>query len=655
MMSRWLAILLCLFVPMAAWAGETAETTKPAVAPPPPPPVLSVAAFAGLPLVDRAHLSPNGKYVAGLFSVGGRQKIVTMPLVGDRSGATVAVIPEGTEAGTIRWVNDDNIVVKLTTLMPVITDRWYVTRLISINRLTGKITKLLWDSGGQNAADILWVPDDGSSEILVAAQNTIYSDDEEFWPTVYRVDVVTGKKKRDLSGRVGVMDWYADDLGAVRMGVGYDNSSVSSRLYYRSSGSGSFSVIDKAKHKKDETLDIPFQFLPGGDHALFFRDNDAGKTGIVEVDIKTRDVVRTVLQLEDKDIEGAWMSDDGKTLLGAFVSDSNKPIVWIDPAMVAVQNVFNEAVPNGRATVESMSSDRTKFLVRVDSPENPGLLYYYDTAQGELTKYAAVNESIGNRKLSPVKLVKYEARDGLSIEAVLTVPRNRGSKKLPLVVMPHGGPWANDGLDYDYWAQFIASRGYAVLQPNFRGSTGYGTEFVKKGEGQMGLAMQDDITDGVKWAVDQGIAAPGRVCIVGASYGGYAAMWGIVKDPDQYRCAISIAGVSNLRREVNDFGGALKSNLYRSQWEAMTPDFGAVSPIKFVDKIKVPLLLIHGKKDVTVDHVQSEKMYSAMKKAEKEVEFVSLPEADHYFTREEDRVVLLSAIERFLAKNLPVE
>jgi dipeptidyl aminopeptidase/acylaminoacyl peptidase len=203
--------------------------------------------------------------------------------------------------------------------------------------------------------------------------------------------------------------------------------------------------------------------------------------------------------------------------------------------------------------------------------------------------------------------------------------------------------------------QFLANRGYAVLQPNFRGSTGYGTDFLHAGDGQLGLAMQDDVTDGVKWAIGEGLADAHRVCIVGASYGGYAAMWGIAKDPDQYRCAISIAGVSSVKREVNSFAAALNSNMNRDTWERMAPDFDAVSPINAVDRIKTPLLLIHGKKDVTVPYVQSSKMNDRMHKAAKTVEFLSLPLADHYYTRQDDRVALLKAIEAFLARYNPAD
>lgn len=237
----------------------------------------------------------------------------------------------------------------------------------------------------------------------------------------------------------------------------------------------------------------------------------------------------------------------------------------------------------------------------------------------------------------------------------MTAPKGRDLRNLPVIMMPHGGPWANDEPRYDYWAQFLANRGYLVIQPNFRGSTGYGTEFMKKGEGQMGLAMQDDITDGLRWAVAQGYADPARACIVGASYGGYAAMWGIAKDPDVYRCAISIAGVASVRREVDDFGGSLMSTKYRADWQRMTPDFAAVSPLNHVNRITAPLLLVHGKKDVTVEFGQSQSMFNRMKSANKTVELVPLPMADHHFGREADRVTLLKAMEDFLARNNPAD
>ncbi|MGV3731621.1 MAG: alpha/beta hydrolase family protein [Sphingopyxis sp.] len=540
----------------------------------------------------------------------------------------------------------------MRALLPVEAENWYITRLLGLNRTTGKTTRLLWDLKGQNAADLLWAPTDGSREILVAGQNSIYEGDD-FWPAVYRVDVATGRKKTEVGGRTSVMDWGADHLGRVRYGIGYRDQSTKATLLYRRDGGGAFRSIDSASLRDEEELTIPFLFVPGTDHGLVYKESADGRTVIAEIDLTTGREVRIAHTAENADIEGAILSSDRAGLLGYYTSDDARPIHWIDPKMAAHQATLDAASPRSRVRIESYSRDLSKLLVRISTPDNPGLFYFFDAATGSLDRLAAVNEVIGGKRLSRARLVRYQARDGLEIEGVLTIPRGRATKNLPFVVMPHGGPWGHDELTYDYWAQFLAERGYAVLQPNFRGSTGYGEKFLKAGQGQMGFAMQDDVSDGVRWAVAEGIADPKRVCIVGASYGGYAAMWGIAKDPDQYRCAISINGVSNLRREVNDFGGKVHARLYRSQWQKMTPDFAAVSPINAIDRIKTPLLLIHGKKDVTVDHAQSAKMYGAMRKAGKAVEFVSIPLADHYFTREADRMTLLTSIETFLAKHNP--
>ena len=618
-------------------------------------PKIPVEAFANLPFVDGAELSPDGTHVAGLFNISGEQRIVMYPLFGDKAGGVVVGVPDGTNVAAVRWVNDDNIIVTLTGLLPVEDERWYISRMIAVNRVTKKLTKILWDLNGQNTADVLWIPSDNSNEILVAAQSTIYSNFPGFWPSVYRVDVTNGKRKVEVTGRDGFLEWGADHLGNVRMGIGYNDQKRTSRLTYRPDGKSLFKTVDRVDHRQNENLNVPFLFLAGGDNGLVLRDNDAGNSSIYETNLVTQATVRTVFEPKIGEARSVITSHDGSTLLGVTTTDQDHPVVWLDPKLAELQSNFQKSVPNKRVMIQSMNQDQTKMLVRIDSANNPGTLYFFSTTGGVLQKIAAINQDIAGKHLSPVKLVQYKARDGLQIEGVLTMPVGRAEKNLPFIVLPHGGPWAHDGLEYDYWAQFLASRGYGVLQPNFRGSTGYGTPFIDKGKGQMGFAMQDDVSDGVKWAVAQGIADPKRVCIVGASYGGYAAMWGIEKDPDLYRCAISIAGVSALRREVNDFGDSVRGNLYKDQWKEMTPDFNAVSPINAIDRIKAPLLLIHGKKDVTVDHIQSVKMNNAMTKAGKTVEFVSIPRADHYFVREADRLTLLKAMETFLQKYNPAD
>lgn len=643
------ALFLAIFNSPPVLAEERQEKADAAAFQP-----LPTSAFAQLPFVEKVDLSPDGTHMAGLFAVAGAQRIAMMPILGDRSNAVVVGIPDATEVSWIRWVGNDNIVVGLYALQPVEADRWYISRLIGINRTTGKVTKLLWDMGGQNAADLLWAPAGGSTEILVAAQNSIY-EGSDFWPAVYRVDVATGRKRLEERGRANILNWGADHLGRIRYGIGYRDNTTKSTLLYRSGDDGAFRVIDSARLDEEERLTLPFMFIPDSDRGYVVKEIADGRQAVVEVDIPTGRDVRTVYAAVGADVENPALGLNGTKLLGVWTSDREQPFRWIDPAMAGHQKQLDASSPQSTVRIESWDDDLTGMLVRFSTPDNPGLLFHYDSVTGQLSRLAAINSAIGGKRLSRAKLVRYKARDGLEIEGVLTMPRGRASTNLPFIVMPHGGPWGHDELSYDYWAQFLAERGYAVLQPNFRGSTGYGAEFEKAGQGQLGFAMQDDVTDGVRWAVGEGIADPKRVCIVGGSYGGYAAMWGIAKDPDLYCCAISINGVANLRREVNDFGGEIRGRLYRSQWQKMTPDFAAVSPVNAIDRIKAPLLLIHGKKDVTVDHSQSVRMHSAMKKAGKIVEFVSVPLADHYFTREADRMTLLTSIETFLRTHNPAD
>jgi len=617
---------------------------------------LPAADFGQLPFVEVAALSPDGTHWAGLFGIGGAENIAMLSLFDKTERAVRFTLPDGMQADWLRWVNDDNILVGVHMLDSAQGQDFVVTRTFAVNRTSGKMTRILWDLAGQNASDVIWWPRDEGNDVLISAQNSIY-EGEEFWPAVHRVNVVTGRGEVVVRPHAGVMDWGADADGTVRVGVGYDEFHETLRLVYRpAGGQESFRTVDRADARKRENLKVPFTYLPGGDHALVVHDDDRGMAAIYEIDLATQADVRAIYAAPAGEVDDVAVSSDGVTLLGAHDTSLHGGTHWFDANLAAIQNLFDKTVAGAHADILSLSRDHTSMLVRVGAADMPGAIYYFNTSKSIFRRLAAINEKIGaNRHLAPVKVVRYKARDGLDIEAILTLPAGRVAHKLPFIIMPHGGPWAQDTLAYDYWVQFLANRGYGVLQPNYRGSTGYGTEFMRKGEGQLGLAMQDDLTDGLRWAVGEGIADAGRVCIVGGSYGGYAAMWGIVRDPDQYRCAISIAGVSSVRREVNDFANDLYGNKYVDDWKRMAPDFDAVSPIKGIDRIKTPLLLVHGKKDITVAFDQSSKMYSRMKSAGKTVEFVLLPLADHHYQRQEDRIALLSAMDAFLAKYNPAD
>lgn len=614
-------------------------------------------AFAQIPFFADGALSPDGRRLAGKLGVGGTQVIGVRNLFDTTEKPLNLALPDMTEADWVRWVGNDYLLVKLRALVPLGQgDRGYVTRLIAVERATGKVTRILWTLAGQDTATVIWIAHDGAPEILVSAQHSMYLD-EGFFPSVHRVNLATGRDRIVQNWRDGVVSWQADGNGVVRSGISYTKSGRQAQLVYRGADAGqALHTIDRASSRAHESLIDPMVFLPGGDNAVAVFTGDDGRDRLFEVNMLTQETGRALFEAPaGTEIDHAVLSDDRTAVLGVATTDAPGRVHWLDKDLAELQAAFDKSVGGQgvSAEISSLSADRGAMLLTLARPESPGALYYFSLGSGKMQRVAVFNDALRQAPLSPVKTVHYKARDGLEIEAVVTVPKGREAHNLPLVMFPHGGPWAQDVASWDYMAQYMASRGYLVIQPNFRGSTGYGTAFTRKGEGQMGLAMQDDITDALAWAVAQGMADPKRACIVGASYGGYAAMWGLAKDPGLYRCGVSISGVASLRREVNDFGGYFLEGKYSDDWKAMTPDFPAVSPLNAVDRIQAPLLLIHGKKDVTVASSQSDSMASRMRAAGKTVDYVSLPKADHYFTREEDRKAMLEAIGAWLAKYNP--
>jgi dipeptidyl aminopeptidase/acylaminoacyl peptidase len=623
---------------------------------------LSVEAFAQLDLMDKATLSPDGQSIASLMAVNGERRIVIMPTLGmgaagKESGNTVQQLPVPIEMSVdwLRWVSDDYVLVGVTTLgdFGSQSQQAYISRLISVRRTDGAVERILWDKKGQDSADLLWVDPRRNGDVLVAAQGSISTQYDEFWPSVYRVNVPTGKVNRVKKGITNVQRWGVDDEGNVRVAIANKDRSGKQYLLYRGEDKSNFSTIEKSDIANFESVTTPFAYVPGTDNGLYIDDDKDGKSVVKEVNIVTGEEVAIRHEMPEDDIVGVYRSFDRTRILGFRTTNRDKRYHWIDEKMSAAQAYLDKSVKGATPQIVSYDGDLNWFLVWISSSSNPGLYYVYNAETQGLALLAEANEKIGPKRLAKPRYIKYKARDGLDIEGVLTLPKGREAKDLPLIVMPHGGPWARDYVRYDYWSQFLANRGYAVLQPNFRGSTGYGKAFQDKGYGQMGLAMQDDVTDGVLHLANEGIIDKSRVCIAGASYGGYAAMWGVVKDPDMYRCSISIAGVANLRREVNDFGGSLLERTFRQQWGRMSEDFKAVSPANFAEKIKVPMLLIHGKRDTVVDYKQSVLMEKKMQEAGKQVEMLILPDADHYFERQNDRIAMLSAWEKFLMKHNP--
>jgi acetyl esterase/lipase len=605
--------------------------------------------FAALPYMEGPTLSPDGGKVASKVAVNGQLYLTVSSLFEERKPAVIR-----SESGDInwwRWVNDDWLVVGVGDTIKFEGEDFYVSRALGVS-IEGKMVPLGWRDAAQGADDVIWIADDGTPRIRLARQKSIYLSDEGFWPEVIEIDVSNGKTKTVVHSYPSVSSWYADGTGTVRMGIGATAEGRSLRLLYRERDGHNFDVVDRANSRKGQKLLLPSLFLPERGQALAVDDRD-GFDALYKLDLKTMTLGERVFGTAGYDIDGIVTDRTQTRLLGVSVTEAASKMHWLDADVADMQAVLDAAVPGRRATIVSMDAARERFLVHVGAADRPGAYYFITAAGGKLQRLAHVNARIGTGKLHPVRTIRYKARDGLEVPAVLTIPAGVEAKALPVVVMPHGGPFARDSEEWDWWNQFLADRGYAVLQPNYRGSSGYGTEFAEKGEGQWGLAMQDDLNDALAYLAKEGIADPKRAAMVGGSYGGYAAMRAAQRDGALYRCAVSFAGVSDLSALLRYDGRFLNSGRGKDWLRKQAPNLKDVSPINYPEQFSIPILLVHGRKDQRVPVKQSRELAERLRKAGKAVRYVEQPEGDHHFSREADRLQFLTELEAFLKQHNP--
>ncbi len=640
-MSRlFMAVLALVAGPVAVAQAPSAVAVR---AP------LPVEAFADMSEMERPALSPDGTRVAAKITVAGTQYFAV-------TSTDKAARPQLLRVGEVdvnwwRWVNDQWLVIGIGQMVPMMGDEWYATRAVGYQIATGKLMTLTSEEVGQKGGDLIWVARDGTARVMLSYQTSIYSEDEGFWPKVEEINLDTGKRRLIVASRGGVMNWYADGAGVVRMGIGYSEDGRNRQLLYRDRNDTMFRTIDKGRRDEDR-MTVPALFLQDKTKALVIDDDAGGYSALYEFDLSTLERGKQLFASKGYDIGGLVADRSESTLLGVEVEEDSAEVRWIDPDMQAMQTIVAGLVKGARVRIVSTSADRSRAVIAVGGADAPGGFFLFNRADTSLAPLGFANPSIGLKRMHPVRTIRYRARDGLEIAAVLTLPKGR-TDKLPLIVMPHGGPFARDSEAWDWWPQFLADRGYAVIQPNYRGSSGYGTQFARRGEGQWGLAMQDDLNDAVTELAKLGIADPKRVCMAGASYGGYAAVRAAQRDGALYRCAISYAGVSDLNRMMSYsrtflFAGA------RTDWlRRQAPDLKGVSPLNFPEQFSIPVLLLHGDKDTVVPIAHSRELAERLKKAGKDVTYIRQREADHHFSRGADRLEFLKAMEAFLAKHNP--
>nr|WP_306670067.1 alpha/beta fold hydrolase [Sphingomonas sp. R-74633] len=411
----------------------------------------------------------------------------------------------------------------------------------------------------------------------------------------------------------------------------------------------------KASNGAADTDPDSVQFAPvqGSDQGYALAEAPSGRIALYGYDFRKGRLGALVYQNDKADLDGFELGPDGKPAGVAYTDDRDR-MLWFDPAMRARQAMLDAALPGRTNRVISASDDQSRLLVYSANASDPGT--YYLVENGQAHRFAAINPALDGKSLSAVTTISYAARDGLKIDGYLTLPAGRDAHDLPLIVMPHGGPFARDSWDYDPWVQYLAGKGYAVLQPNYRGSTGFGRAMIARGDGEWGRGMQDDVDDGVAWLAKRGTIDAKRVCIMGASYGGYAAMWAAARDNPAYRCAISYAGISDVRAQL-DFDHktfaerAFRAWRHRIQGKAASLE--ALSPVTYAAGMTMPILIAHGTADQTVPVDQSERLHDALSRAGKPHEFVEYAGEDHTMRDPANEADFLARVGRFLDAHNP--
>ena len=469
---------------------------------------------------------------------------------------------------------------------------------------------------------------------------------------VYRLEVDTGEMEMIAENPGNVQSWLTDHEGRLRVATTTDG--VNTSLLYRMSEGDEWKSIATYNFKEAATP-LLFTF----DNRAIYVSSNLGrdKAGIFEYDLDTGKPTRLIFEHDEVDVHRLLHSKKRTVITGVLFETDRVRFHFFDELRASIQRFLDEKLPGKINSLVSSSLDESRFVVHSGSDRTLGSYHLLDTAKMELTSLFDISPWLEADEMAQMRPISYESGDGLTVPGYLTLPNGTESKNLPMVVNPHGGPWSRDSWVFSPDVQFLANRGYAVLQMNFRGSTGYGRRFMEASFGQWGLSMQDDIRDGVRWAIDQGIADPKRVAIYGGSYGGYAALSGLTKHPELYACGISYVGVSNLFTWIEAIPPYWKPYLEMMYEMVGDPEkdaerFRQTSPYFNADRIRAPLLVAQGANDPRVRKEESDQIVEALEKRGVDVQYIVKDNEGHGFRNEENTFEFYRAMEAFLEAHL---
>ncbi|MGH8222550.1 MAG: alpha/beta fold hydrolase, partial [Woeseiaceae bacterium] len=573
--------------------------------------------FARLPQIWGAQVSPDGQYIAFFAPREGRTHLVVYSL-GEQPRPFIMPPVETLDFDWLRWANEERLVFAMSFSGRRNLVETVETRLLAIDRDGSDLVSVVRPATRHEIGSRLpkelpapqiqdrivdWLVDD-PAHLLLAVDADFDGRTE-----VRRVNIRDGKYEIVSDGTKGIQNWITDPSRQLRFGYGYRDDDMYFRLRHEDGG---WTGDDLQKWQWGDYLPVAFTEDPS--IAYVQGTNQSGRTVVRKLDLSTGEFTETVFEREAVDAHGLVLDSVTQRPVGVGYVDHTESVYYFDESMALLQRSIDRALPDTGNRIVNMSDDRQRVLILAASDVNPGVYYLWDREQKSLDIVGEVQPGLTPNVLAPVRSVSYEARDGTRIPGYLTLPRGVPPENLPTVVLPHGGPQARDTKSFWFLSQFLVSRGYAVLQPNFRGSTGYGDAFAKAGLKQWGGVMQDDVADGAEWLLQQGISDPDRLCIVGWSYGGYAAAMGAVKTPDLYRCAASINGVLDLPRHVSEEQDYVGGRVWIEHIGLDGESTKTVSPYHQAERIRIPLLIIQAEDDAIVTSEQGRRMAQRMRR-----------------------------------------
>ena len=640
------------------------------------PKIIPISAFVADSQINNVQISPDGKSVIFVLHTGKSSYLFVADLMDDGVKNRIGLMQITEEDkdklrfSSIYWASNDRILFKLNTHTKIRGTKYKVwtSVLYSVSRDGKEFIELRTDGSKAgkglrhfSAADLINVWRDDPQHILVEKprnRNWLQSYRRGEVSDVYKLNIYTGDmqlymKSPKISG-VKLNDWYSDPGGNIRFGYGQDRKGKSVMVIRGENDEDWKRLSDNELFEEGKFS--PLMFGSGPNEFYVLSSLATGRDAIFKFDISTGELDGKVYEHDRVDVSDLIYSHTQKKPLAAIYHDGKREKVFFDDQYGATIKGLEKALKTD-VYIQSRSDDEENMIVLSQSDQEPGSYYHYNVAEKKLNYLGTKLAHIEVADMATVKPIKYMARDGVEISGYLTIPKSFSNEPLPAIILPHAYSGDRDYWGWDYTAQFLANRGYVVIQPNYRGSAGYGDRFASLGRGEWGGDMQKDLSDAAFWAVDEGYAKEDSICILGELYGGYAALMGAATEPDTYRCALAWSGVSDIKRMFKDDGAYNSDNAYyrRIAGNKKKKELAKISPISFVKDIKAPILLMHGEEDEYHSVKQSQTFAKALKKAGKAFDYYELEDVKHRLNSERMRQEYLEMIESFLAEHNPTD